>query len=623
MTLRRLVDEVDRGLARTLKSMGLPRVEYSVEQSRPGFGDVSSNVSFLLAGRVGRNPRQISREIAASYGILPDALVHRVAAHPSGHLNFFADLPRFYGLTIRESSAPGYGSSDLGGGRRLSLEHTSVNPNKPLHIGHIRNVVVGDAVARMLRYVGHDVRVLNYVDDSGLQVADILLGFIHLGFAEEPPDGEKFDHYCGGTVYVETTRRYEEDSTLQERRTEIMRGIEDPGSEIAGMALRVTGRVLRCQLETCWRLGVRYDCLNFESQIIHSGLWRSIFERLRGDGLIRLEADGRNAGCWVIRARDGDLVLVRSNGTATYTAKDIPYAAWKLGLVEDPFTYVPYAAGQPDRALWQTALDGSGASRDMAADRTITVIDSRQSGPQDIVRDLMERFSGRSGSYLHLAYESVTLGAETARRLGADASGSVQMSGRRGLYVDADSIIALLEGRARSETARRNPGWAPAELDGAARDVAVGTIRYEMIKQDLDKPITFDHSKSLSLEGDTAPYIQYAHARACRILERAGIGPDPSAAFDALGGRYEGDLLRLIAAFPLRVSESAKNLAPKGIARYCHSLAVSFNAFYEHVRVIDPGDAVVTNQRLCLVASFESTVRQGLGVLGIPAPDRM
>ena len=623
MSLKALLDEVSAGLAQALSEMGLPDVPYAVEPSRPGFGDVSSNVSFLLAGRLKRSPYQVAADVAGMYRS-SGGLVLRVEAHRSGYLNFFADPAELHGLILRGSVKAGYGAIGLGGGAPIVVEHTSVNPNKALHIGHIRNIVIGDVISRVLKGAGYDVRVLNYVDDSGLQVADIVLGFVRLGFAQDPPDGEKFDHYCGGTVYVGTTRMCDEDPSLQEARTGIMRDLENADSDVAKLAGRITRRVLRCQLETCWRLGVYYDCLNFESQILHSGLWQKVFAKLQEGGLVRYEQDGKNAGCWVIPGPDWDMVLVRSNGTATYVAKDIPYAAWKLGLVDDPFHYFPYEAGQPGKTLWQTGLEAGGTPQSFAADRVVTVIDSRQSGLQRIITGLMSRFTSRPDSYLHLAYEPVNLSAATAQQLGAKTGGEkTQMSGRKGLFVDADSVIGLLESRVREETAKRNPGWGPVALDATARDVATGTIRYEMIKQDLDKPITFDLVRSLSLEGDTAPYIQYAHARACRILERAGFGPDFAADFDSLDGQYERDLLRLVGAFPLRMEDAARNLSPKVIARYCHSLAVSFNAFYEHVRVIDPGDGATTNQRLCLVASFRETMRRGLDTLGIPAPDRM
>ena len=625
MSLGALLDEVRAGLERAISELDMPKTPFVVEPSRSGFGDVSSNAPFLLAARLRRSPRQIAAEIADRYGAMPALLVQRVEAHPSGHLNFFADDAALHRMILTESVKAGYGRIDLGGGAPLAVEHTSVNPNKALHIGHVRNVVVGDTISRIMRAAGYDVRVLNYVDDSGLQVADIMLGFTRLGFARDPPDGEKFDHYCGSTVYVQTTRRYEEDPSLQDDRTRIMRAMEDAGSETARLASQVTRRVLRCQLETCWHLNAYYDCLNFESHILHSGLWNEIFAKLRAEGLVEFEEGGDNRGCWVIRGQDGDKVLVRSNGTATYIAKDIPYAAWKLGLVDDPFRYVEYEPSQPGRTLWQTTLGDSAESGGaFAAERVITVIDSRQSRLQKIITGVLSGLASGADSYTHLAYESVLLSPETAGQLGVDIHGRrVQMSGRKGLFVDADAVIGMLESKAKTETSRRNPDWDDYAVAAVARDVAVGAMRYEMIRQDLDKIITFDLSKSLSLEGDTATYIQYAHARASRILEKSGFEPDLAVEFDSLGGDYEKSLLRLVGTFPLCVEDAVRNISPKVVARYCHSLATAFNAFYERVRVIDPSDAAVTNQRLCLVSAFRETLRRGLDLLGIAAPDRM
>lgn len=622
--LKALFDEIRAGLALVMEKRGLSQVDYAVGPSRQGFGDASSNVAFLLANKLGQRPHQVADELANMYRKLPSTLVQSVEAHRSGYLNFFANSLKLHKLILTESIKDSYGEGDLGAGVILAVEHTSVNPNKALHIGHVRNVVVGDTVARMLRKVGYSVRVLNYVDDSGLQVADIIVGFTCLGFPMEPPNGERFDHYCGSTVYVKTTSKYEEDPSLQKERVRIMHEIEKAGSEVSELARRVTRRVLRCQLETCWRLGARYNCLNFESQIIHSGLWQKIFEKMCKMKLTRLEGDGKNSGCWVVQSDDEDKVLVRSNGTATYIAKDIPYAAWKLGVVADPFRYTVYEVEQPDTVLWQTTLNEGKSRQKFAAERAVTVIDSRQSRLQRIIVDLISQLAPSSRSYAHLAYESVTLSPATAHQLGASSHGrNVQMSGRTGLFVDADSVMDLLESRATEEILKRNPDWSMEDVADIARDLTVGAIRYEMIKQDLDKMITFDTAKSLSLEGDTATYIQYTYARASRILERAGARPDFTVEFGSLDGQYEEGLLRLLGLFPFAVEDAVKNLAPKSVARYCHGLAVAFNAFYERVRVIDPSNAEVTNQRLCLVSSFRSVMRKGLSLLGIPTPDRM
>lgn len=622
MGYQELIDQAADQLRGIISRLGMPEVEFSVAPAKPGFGDLSCNAPFLLAARTGGAPHEISERLAREYR--PGGLVARAEPHRSGYLNLFLDQPAVGAMTIRDSIRDDYGALSIGRGKTVTVEHTSVNPNKALHIGHIRNIVIGDTVARILRRAGFAVNVLNYVDDSGLQVADIVLGFEELGFSQDPPDGKKFDHYCGDDVYVKTTMRYEQDPGLEERRRDVLARLEDGSSETARLADRITRRVLRCQLETCWSLSTSYDCLNFESQIIRSGLWSDVFERLKRMGLVELEQEGKNSGCWVIRGRgDDDKVLVRSNGTATYIAKDIPYAAWKLGLLDDPFHYRRYGP-QPGRTLWETSLSDTGEpGQDFSADRVITVIDSRQTRLQDIITGLMGRFASDNTAYVHLGYESVTLGPDTARTLGVDTHGRpAQMSGRRGLYVNADTVLEILRAKTATETRKRNPGLDDDSVGEISRRISVATIRYEMIKQDLDKIITFDISKSLSLEGNTAPYIQYTHARAARILEKAGE-PDFDADYALLDGRHEQNLIRLAGMFDMHVRDAANNLSPKVIAKYSYDLAVAFNGFYEHVRILDPADARRANARLCLVRAFMSVLEKSLGLLGIDAPSRM
>jgi len=469
---------------------------------------------------------------------------------------------------------------------------------------------------------------LNYVDDSGLQVADIIVGFKHLGYSETPPPGQKFDHYCGDVVYVKTSEKYETEPSLQEIRTKILKEIENPESEISKFANSITKKVLASQLKTCWNLDVFYDCLNFESEIVHSGLWQKIFEKLKEMKIIELEKEGKNIDCWVIRGKgkDDDKILVRSDGTATYIAKDIPYAAWKLGILDDPFYYKKYEQNQPGRVLWQTNLEEtSEPKQNFTANEVITVIDSRQSRLQKIVKDIMTEFTSNPKSYMHLAYESVTLSSDTAKQLGIDTGGKqAQMSGRKGLYVNADSVLKLLKEKTLEETKKRNPDFDSKELSKIENDVAVGTIRYEMIKQDLDKIITFDLTKSLSLEGDTASYIQYTYARAARIQEKAGFSPNFNASYNLLTEPNETELIKMISLFDKNVSDAASNYSPKVIARYCYILAVYFNAFYEKVKVLDDTkEKDVINARLCLVSSFKSTLGKALNLLGIPSPERM
>ena len=292
-------------------------------------------------------------------------------------------------------------------------------------------------------------------------------------------------------------------------------------------------------------------------------------------------------------------------------------------MLDDPFGYERYGKEQPGRELWQTVLGGNAGSMDFAGDRVITVIDSRQAGLQGMITKLMAGFKSKPDAYLHLGYESVTLSPETARTLGLETGGKrAQMSGRRGLYVSADSVYLMLKERVRKETLSRNPGMGGGAADSIAHGVAVATLRYEMVKQDLDKIITFDLAKSLSLEGDTAPYLQYAYARAARIIERAGRVPGV-ADCSLLSGAAEIGLVRHIGMLDTAVTDAARNLSPKVMARYCHGLAVAFNVFYEKSKVLGLDDPALERARLYLVSSFVAAMGEGLGLLGMAAPDRM
>lgn len=627
MTFKILLDEINSNIQKIIEDLKVPETLFVTEPAKSNFGDIMCNVAFLLSKHLKKKPNEVAQIISEKYAPFLGNLVKKVEPHPSGYINFFADYSYLTRIILKSSMKDNYGFLDLGHKSKIVVEHTSVNPNKALHIGHVRNIIVGDTVARILLFANFDVKILNYVDDSGLQVADIILGFKYCGFSEEPPSGQKFDQYCGDEVYVKTTEKYTSNPDLEETRKKILQDLEDADSENAQFGRKITRKVLAEQLKTCWRLSSFYDCLNFESQIIRSGLWKEIFEKMKEMKLVELEKDGKNANCWIIKGEknEEDKVLVRSNGTATYIAKDIPYAAWKLGLLSDPFNYSRYTIQENGKVLWETTLsDSKEPKQDFTGDIVITVIDSRQSRLQKIITKLMSDFKSNKNSYVHLGYESVTLSSDTAKTLGIDTQGkNAQMSGRKGLYVNVDSIIDILENKTYEETKKRNQNLDDKTIKKIAHDVAIGTIRYEMIKQDLDKIITFDLSKSMSLEGDTAPYIQYTHARSSGILEKADIEPNFEKSFELLKNPFEISLIKEIGKFELSIMDAVNNYSPKVIARYCHTLSVAFNAFYEHVKVLDDKNDSLKNERLCLVLSFKLTLHKALGLLGISAPEQM
>lgn len=637
MAFRLLINEVNSLLSDALVKLNYPSIDFAVgEPPRAEYGDVYSNIAFQLSKQVKKKPPELAREIYENL-IKPyleeqkDSFIASAEPHPAGYLNFKANYAKLTYETLSRAKDPSYGTIDVGKGKHVLVEHTSVNPNKALHIGHVRNVVLGDSVYRILKYTNHETYVLNYVDDSGLQVADIIVGFKFANFPMETD--KKFDHYCGDVVYVEVNEMYEQDKDLAEKRRYVLREIEKHDSEVAKFARELTSRVLGEQLKTCWRLKARYDCLNFESQIIDSKLWEKILEAMKKKGLVKIEDDpsSKFAGCLVIKAglEGEEKVLLRSDGTATYIAKDIPYAAWKIGLVADPFSYHKYTTQYDNTTLWTSSLDSNkeGNKKFHGADKAITVIDTRQSRLQNIVSKVLAMLEASAERYLHLSYEVVALSAETAKMLGIDIGERkfAHMAGRKGVYINADDVLDALHKKAYEEAKQRNPDADYVWLNTVAESIAIAAIRYSMLKQDLDKTITFDIAESLNLEGDTGPYLQYAHARACRILEKAtqqqtAINSSMAA---MLKSDHEIALIKEISKFDMYVEDSAINLSPKSIARYAYTLATQFNAFYEKVPVLHERNADLVNARLALVQAFVLTIRNALDLLGIDALEKM
>jgi arginyl-tRNA synthetase len=641
LTFRDLRDQIKKVVQESLKSAGYPAdVPFDVsEPPRKEFGDLTCNVAFLLSKQLKMAPPKIAKELIENQikpSIVGLSLISSVEPHPAGYINFRANYDelskRTLGSVLRDPDR--YGCIDSGARQHILVEHTSVNPNKALHVGHMRNVILGDTLYRIMKAVNKNkVTVLNYVDDSGLQVADIVIGFKFAGFPPEPPDGRKFDQYCGDEVYVKVNQMYEKDPTLAQKRKLVLHEIEEGKSEIAQFAAHITKRVLDEQLKTCWRMKVHYDILNFESQIVHSHMWTEAFDLLKKDGLVKFEEEGKNKGCWVIEAEgEEDKVVVRSDGTATYIAKDIPYAAWKLGLVPDPFNYARYAKQWDGSTLYATSVLPTEEEKIEfeAAEsrrRVVTVIDSRQARLQRIISQVLGKIhTDRKNDYLHLSYEAVTLSAKTAKALGIDIGDRqfMHMSGRKGIYVGADFVLDHLKGKAKEEVKTRNPDFSEEHAEQIAEEIAVSAIRYNMIKQDLDKIITFDIEESMSLEGDTGPYLQYAYARSQRILEKSGIKNEiEEADYTLLKEEAEIELIKIISKMDIVVEDAAISLSPKSLARYAYNLATTFNTFYEKVPVLKAQDKDTLAARLALVRATGIALNNVLSLLGIVALNKM
>ncbi len=636
MSFEKFISEANEAVKFSLKKLEIKNETFNLtEPTREEFGDLSCNVAFLLTKQLQKSPHVIASMLVEQYHQFrktdsnSQSYISSVVAHESGYINFEANLALIGEEVISHILKNDNLRVDIGKGKKVIIEHTSVNPNKALHVGHLRNVAIGDTIYRILRDTNHDVKVLNYVDDSGLQVADILVGFLFLKFPVTPPNNNiKFDTYCGNEIYVKVNDLYEKDPTLVEKRKLLLKKLEQGDPEIISFASEITSKVLKDQLRTCWRMKARYDLLNFESHIIISKLWEKTFERMRNENIIIKETEGENAGCWVFGSDvEGIKIIVRSDGTATYIAKDIPYALLKVGTLEDQFRYQVFLKQWDNTTLWSSTTDDLNEANQLnffPAEDSITVIDNRQTRLQKIIKEILNKFESNSNRYMHLAYGPVLLSNRTAKDLGMESENqkSVQMSGRKGVFVDADFVLDTLYRKAREETIKRNPDITGKDLERTSEEIAISAMRYSLIKNDLDKELKFDMIDSLSLDGNSGPYLQYAYARCCRLIEKSNINSFSGDA-SLLSDPIEYRLIKHLSKYALSIEDTIKNMEPKLIALYAYELATMFNLFYEKLPILKESDVELSQARISLVEAIRKILKIFISFVGIIPLERM
>jgi arginyl-tRNA synthetase len=606
-----------------------PGFEVVVERSaRPEFGDWSTPAPLGLARVLRRPPAAIAAELAAHLEAAQVPRVRSWTVTPPGYVNaHLEEGPWTTAVLTASGELEATGTLDLrtdaavAAGKTL-VEHTATNPNKAAHIGHLRNACIGDTVARVLRRVGHAVEVNNYIDDTGVQVADVVVGIRNLGL--EPMPDEPFDQYCS-RVYIAVSARYETDPVLLEQRLAVLREVEEGGNETAVYVKDLARRIVNAHLATMRRFDIVYDLLTWESDIIGLGFWRQAFELLRESGAIVLAESGKLAGCWVMPADgaedegdDDTKVLVKSDGIATYTAKDIAYQLWKFGLLGRDFNYA-FWEGDPSLVTTATAPQPDAPSAHFGhAQRVINVIDARQAYPQRVVQRALRRLhhEHEADNSIHLSYEVVALTPAAAAELGVDIEEgreSVALSGRRGIEVRADDLLDR----------------AIARLSVNARDaasatvVAAGAVRYYLLKFSLNQIIAFDFDEALRVTGDTGVYLQYAHARAAGILRKVA-DDGVSVAVPAALHPAERELLHSIEAFTRALTETATALSPSLLTTYAFGLASAFSDFYEHTpAIVREEDPATRRFRRALVAATRVTLADALHTLGMAAPDQV
>ncbi len=634
-----MLDGLVHVVREAVRDLGVPDPRVVAETpATPDRGDVAFSIALALARVLRRPPRQIAESIAGPLRDQPGVRAVEVAG--PGYVNVFLD---------RESWLRAAARSDPPGADALRIvEHTCINPNKAAHIGHLRNAALGDSFARILKFLGHRVEIQNYIDDTGVQVADVALGFVELRkldaqgvrkLAAQP----RFDYLCWD-LYAEVSRWLEEDAGRDELRREALFGLEHgdpPWSEIGTI---VADRIALRHLETMERIGAQYDILPCEKTILRLRFWDRAFELLKESGAIRHQDSGKNRGCWVMDtplAQDGEKVIVRSNGTVTYVGKDIAYQMWQIGLLDREFRSRRFHRYPDGSTAWITT-DGPGdpdAPRFGSGAVVHHVIDTRQSYPQQIVQEAVARLSSEAdrARTRHFAYEMVSLTPATVRQLGLAGGdgGSVEVSGRKGIGVKADDFLDALIARAGGEVAKRNPDRDDESRKALARDIAVGALRYLMIKVTKNQIIVFDLNEALSFDGATGPYLQYAAVRARNILARIGQAlperpPDPLPDLDrrlaGLTPEESADLwilMREAAALRVEAARAVEAEEPQILARWAYQGAQRFNAFYHRYRIAGEPDRNTRELRAHAVASFLAWHVAGLELLGIPVPERM
>jgi len=653
-------------------------VELAIVLERPPkieMGEAASPVCFELAKRLKKAPRMIAQEIANALGRV--AGIAKVEVAGGGYLNAYFERAVFWGGVIEENSgergkrAQRRDAEDTEKNRKIIVEHTSINPNKAAHIGHVRNAVLGDTMVRILRHAGNRVQIQNYIDNTGVQVADVVIGFLRMEqrsavgvkmMAHEP----KFDYYCWD-LYAKATSFFAEDRARAEKlRGETLRAIEEGKGEDAEIAQVVADAIVGCHLRTMARLDIGYELLARESEILHLHFWNAAFEMLKKSGAIQLATSGKMAGCWVMPWEEEvkdvkevkevdeksqqeedensqDKIIVRSNGTVTYVGKDIAYQLWKFGLLGKDFHYRKWPNAPEGQTVWTTTSDKDDPEAPHfgePAASVYNVIDARQAYLQKVVAAGLRGLGHAEAAEqsIHLSYEIVALTPRCAAEMGYELTPEeakkpyVEVSGRKGFGVKADDLLDKLEAATLAEVQQRHAEMNADEQKLTAHAIAAGALRFFLLKFTRNAIIAFDFKDALSFEGETGPYCQYAVVR-IRGIRRKGAEAGATSvevtkeSVSRLLAGVEGNSLweMLVAAGSLDYAVDAviATQEPAFVAKYAFQLAQAFNNFYHKHHILSEVDGQKRAFLLRLTELVEAQLVRALGLLGIDAPEKM
>jgi arginyl-tRNA synthetase len=611
----------------------------------PKMGDLALTFPFTLAKTLRKAPRAIAQEAAPLLASVEGVARAEVAG--AGFLNLWLDRDAVLAEAVRLTGRTGLVPEE----GKIVIEHTNINPNKAAHIGHLRNACLGDTLARCLRYKGERVEVQNYIDDTGVQVVDVVFGVTALE-RQTVEDLEKlpgkFDFYCWD-LYARVSAYLAEHPEAQARKSEIMKRMEHGQDPEYALSRYISRRIVRAHLATMARLGIAYDVLPCESTILHLKFWDKAFELLKERKAIYLSAEGENKGCWVMRLEEDEereKVIVRSDGTVTYVGKDIAYQLWKFGLLGRDFHYEPFSE-EGGRTLWiSTAEPTSGHPAFGGATKVYNVIDTRQSYLQKVVVQGLRslHYDAQADKSVHFSYEMVALSPKSLSELGYAASDEekersfLEVSGRKGLGVKADDLLDRLEAKALDETEKRNPDLPADAKRKIARDIATGALRYFMLRYARNSVIVFDFEEALSFEGETGPYLQYTAVRMASIFRKlkerhglaesdirppAGGRPCRPAGLGEAERADVWDLVLTAASLEEEVLRSVAALEFSHLAKYAFLLCQRFNGYYHKYPVLAEEDPEIRSFRLLVLRTVKEQLHSALGLMGIPPPERM
>jgi arginyl-tRNA synthetase len=617
-------------------------ISYTPQQK---MGDLALTFPFQLAKKMKKEPRKLALEIIPLLSSLEG--VEKIQAAGPGYINLFLEREKFFSSQLHSTGKTSLSPEE----EKIIIEHTNINPNKAAHIGHLRNACLGDTLGRCLKYKGESVEIQNYIDDTGVQVADVVFGFMELekkSLSQIKKIREKFDYYCWD-LYARVSSYLANNPQAEIRKSEILKKIEEGENPEHETAHHISRRIIKAHLQTMGRIGVGYDLLPCESSILHLKFWEKAFSLLKEKKAISFVKSGENKDCWVMYLEDEsekEKIIVRSDGTVTYVGKDIAYQLWKFGLLEEDFYYEPFFK-EDGKIVWiSTATPKKESPSFGKGSQVYNVIDTRQAYLQKIVVQGLKslKFLAQAKKSIHFSYEMVALSPKSLKELNLSVSEEdkekdfLEVSGRKGLGVKADDLLDRLEEKALAEVEKRNPELSENLKKETAHKIASGALRYFMLKFARNSLIVFDFEEALSFEGETGPYLQYTLVRINSIFRKLkeresfeekdiqSLLSSEEIPLHKLSESEQADFWDLVlyaSQFEEEVLHSIRSLEFSHLAKFSFNLSQKFNAYYHLYSILAEENKEIKRMRILTIYYIREVLKHALSLMGIPQPELM